>query len=150
MTGTHLPVVLAVSDGHGCEPRSEGGELTVERAPDRSGASALPHELWLDKHLAMSCGLWTDATDLETAQLNKYRLMARWAGVAAGSRVLDVGSGFGGMLRHLSEEHGVAAACGLDLSGEACRVAEGLGLRGVTVRNGDYRAFVPEIGRAHV
>ncbi|MEV8635707.1 class I SAM-dependent methyltransferase [Streptosporangium sp. NPDC051023] len=117
--------------------------MADERASDGFGTGPLSHELWLDKSLALSCGLWADATDLETAQLNKYRLMARWAGVTADSRVLDVGSGFGGMLRHLSEEHGVAAACGLDLSGEACQAAREPGLRGVTVRQGDYRAFTP-------
>ncbi|MFG1680087.1 SAM-dependent methyltransferase [Nonomuraea sp. NPDC049269] len=109
-----------------------------------SELDAAAHRRWLGKTMALSCGLWEGTNDLDAAQLAKYRLLSDWAKVTVQSRVLDVGSGYGGLLRYLSQEHGVAAACGVDASDEACREAGQLRLRGVTVHQGDYRAFTPD------
>ncbi|MEV0347205.1 YcaO-like family protein [Nonomuraea sp. NPDC050680] len=72
--------------------------------------NAAAHRRWLGKTMALSCGLWEGTNDLDTAQLAKYRLLSDWAEVTAQSRVLDVGSGNGGLLSYLSRERGVAAA----------------------------------------
>ncbi len=50
------------------------------------------------------------------------------AGIDAGSRVLDVGSGIGGPARHLAESTGCTVV-GIDLTAEYCRVAEALTAR---------------------
>ncbi|MEV1249323.1 class I SAM-dependent methyltransferase [Nonomuraea sp. NPDC049750] len=105
---------------------------------------AAAHRRWLGKSMALSCGLWEATNDLDAAQLAKFRLLSDWAEVSAQSRVLDVGSGYGGFLSYLSRERGVTAACGVDASDHACQEAEGLRLRGVTIHQGDYRAFNPD------
>ncbi|MEU7745515.1 class I SAM-dependent methyltransferase [Nonomuraea sp. NPDC049158] len=105
---------------------------------------AAAHRRWLGKTMALSCGLWEGTNDLDTAQLAKFGLLSDWAEVTAQPRVLDVGSGYGGLLSYLSRERGVAAACGVDASDHACREAEGLRLPGVTIHQGDYRAFTPD------
>ncbi len=87
-----------------------------------------------------------DAT-LETAQEHKYDLVARKLGLTPGRRLLDVGCGWGGMVRHAAKNYGVRAL-GVTLSSEqaawaTARIdAEGLGHL-AEVRHLDYRD-VPE------
>jgi cyclopropane-fatty-acyl-phospholipid synthase len=73
------------------------------------------YALWLDRSMTYSCGSWTAADTLELAQRRKYELVAGFAGVVPGLRVLDVGCGWGGFLSYLVEA-GVAHAHGLTLS----------------------------------
>ena len=80
--------------------------------------------LWLDETLTYSCALWSeepavaDAEPLQTAQLRKLDLFAVQAGIGPGSAVLDVGCGWGGMLRRATTVHGAASAHGLTLAQE--------------------------------
>jgi cyclopropane-fatty-acyl-phospholipid synthase len=96
--------------------------------PEHSGASAaeIQHHydlgndfygLWLDPSRTYSCALWNGAEDtLEAAQLRKLDYLANRVGARKGARVLDIGCGWGSMLRRLVEKHGVARAVGLTLS----------------------------------
>jgi cyclopropane-fatty-acyl-phospholipid synthase len=89
-----------------------------------------------------------DAT-LEEAQDYKYDLVARKLGLRPGMRLLDVGCGWGGMVRHAAREYGVRAL-GVTLSAEQAawgqRAIEQAGLSGLAeVRHLDYRD-VPETG----
>jgi cyclopropane-fatty-acyl-phospholipid synthase len=96
--------------------------------PEHSGASAaeIQHHydlgndfygLWLDPSRTYSCALWDGAEDtLEAAQLRKLDYLADGVRVRAGARVLDIGCGWGSMLRRLVEKYGVASAVGLTLS----------------------------------
>ncbi|MDQ3415840.1 MAG: class I SAM-dependent methyltransferase, partial [Actinomycetota bacterium] len=83
-----------------------------------------------------------DAT-LEQAQQAKYDLVARKLGLRPGMRLLDVGCGWGGMVRHAVREYGVQAI-GATLSAQQASWAqraierEGLGGR-AEVRHCDYR-----------
>ncbi len=83
-----------------------------------------------------------DAT-LEEAQATKYDLVARKLGLEPGMRLLDVGSGWGGMVRHAAREYGVHVV-GVTLSREQAAWAqdairgEGLEHR-AQVRFSDYR-----------
>ena len=98
----------------------------------------------LGSSLTYSCAVWTDdTTTLEQAQANKYELICRKLALEPGMRLLDVGSGWGGMLLHAAEHYGVRAV-GVTLSRPQAdlarkRVAE----RGLTdqieVRHGDFR-----------
>jgi cyclopropane-fatty-acyl-phospholipid synthase len=83
-----------------------------------------------------------DAT-LEEAQEHKYELVARKLGLQPGMRLLDVGCGWGGMVRHAAKHHGVQAL-GVTLSRKQAEwagkaIAED-GLTGTAeVRYADYR-----------
>ncbi|MCD0448231.1 cyclopropane-fatty-acyl-phospholipid synthase family protein [Actinocorallia sp. API 0066] len=97
------------------------------RDPGYRGASAVAIEhhydlgndffaLWLDDSLTYTCALWEPGDDLESAQRRKLEYLAEGAGATGAARVLDVGCGWGSMLRHLVEREGVAHATGLTLS----------------------------------
>jgi cyclopropane-fatty-acyl-phospholipid synthase len=60
---------------------------------------------------------------LEEAQANKYDLVARKIGLEPGMRLLDVGCGWGGMVRHAAKNYGVKAL-GVTLSREQAAWAQ--------------------------
>jgi cyclopropane-fatty-acyl-phospholipid synthase len=73
--------------------------------------------LWLDPQMVYSAALWTaDDQSLESAQRQKLLFHADAIGAREGMRVLDVGCGWGAMLRTSVEERKVATAIGLTLS----------------------------------
>lgn len=73
--------------------------------------------LWLDPTRTYSCALWDgDGDTLELAQLRKLDHLAEGARAPAAARVLDVGCGWGSMLRRLVEHHDVGHVTGLTLS----------------------------------
>src|SRR6185369_3651209 len=75
------------------------------------------YALWLDESLTYSCGLWyADDESLEAAQVNKIDWHLDQAGVVPGSRVLDVGCGWGGLMRRAVQQRRAAAVVGLSLS----------------------------------
>jgi cyclopropane-fatty-acyl-phospholipid synthase len=66
------------------------------------------YRIVLGPSLTYSCAVWTDDTStLEQAQANKYELICRKLGLEPGMRLLDIGCGWGGMLLHAAEHHGV-------------------------------------------
>ena len=87
--------------------------------------------------------VWTDDTSLETAQANKHELVCRKLGLEPGMRLLDIGCGWGSMVMHAAQHHGVHAV-GVTLSRPQadvarCRADEaGLADR-VEIRAVDYR-----------
>lgn len=59
-----------------------------------------------DPYMQYTCGrLSGTETTLEEAQLNKLKLIAEWLGVQTGTRHLDVGCGWGGLIRYFTERH---------------------------------------------
>ena len=65
------------------------------------------HSLW-GEHLHH--GYWIRGNESkETAQVQLIEHLARLAGIKSGSRVLDIGCGFGGSSLFLAKEYGVAA-----------------------------------------
>ncbi|HTW06922.1 MAG TPA: class I SAM-dependent methyltransferase [Acidimicrobiales bacterium] len=74
--------------------------------------------LWLDSRMVYSCALWPGDLDedLESAQLAKLAWHATAARADGAARVLDIGCGWGAMLRYLVEQRGVAHVTGLTLS----------------------------------
>jgi cyclopropane-fatty-acyl-phospholipid synthase len=104
------------------------------------------YRLLLDPHLAYSCGYWTCADEtytLHDAQTDKLELVCRKLDLRPGMRLLDVGCGWGSLVLHAAEHHGVRVT-GITLSRQQrdhvrARVeAAGLG-RMVEVRLQDYR-----------
>ncbi|OZV83005.1 SAM-dependent methyltransferase [Micromonospora echinospora] len=102
------------------------------------------YEKVLGASMTYTCALFRDPDDtLEQAQAAKYDLVAGKLALRPGMRLLDVGCGWGGMVRHAAREYGVRAV-GVTLSraqAEWARAAierEGLGSL-AEVRHLDYR-----------
>ena len=102
------------------------------------------YELVLGPSMTYTCAVFPKATaSLEEAQAEKYDLVARKLGLEPGMRLLDVGCGWGGMVRHAVKEYGVNAI-GVTLSkeqaswGQAAVEREGIADR-AQVRHSDYR-----------
>ncbi|HVV13804.1 cyclopropane-fatty-acyl-phospholipid synthase family protein [Amycolatopsis sp.] len=74
------------------------------------------YSLVLGPTMTYSCAVWDDnAKTLEDAQIAKVDLVARKLGLKPGSRVLDVGCGWGTFVTHAAREYG-ARAVGVTLS----------------------------------
>ncbi|HTZ35365.1 MAG TPA: cyclopropane-fatty-acyl-phospholipid synthase family protein [Stellaceae bacterium] len=81
------------------------------------------YELFLDRDRQYSCAYFLNPDDdIDTAQLNKRRHIAAKLLLRPGMRVLDIGSGWGGLALYLASECGVEVT-GLTLSSEQLKVA---------------------------
>jgi cyclopropane-fatty-acyl-phospholipid synthase len=81
------------------------------------------YELFLDEDRQYSCAYFADpGDDLDTAQRNKKRHLASKLLLAPGQRVLDIGSGWGGLAIYLARECDVEVT-GLTLSQEQLKIA---------------------------
>jgi cyclopropane-fatty-acyl-phospholipid synthase len=82
------------------------------------------YELFLDRDRQYSCAYFrTPADDLDTAQENKKRHIAAKLLLQPGQKVLDIGSGWGGLALYLATECGCDVT-GLTLSQEQHKVAQ--------------------------
>ncbi|HNQ06000.1 MAG TPA: class I SAM-dependent methyltransferase [Tetrasphaera sp.] len=102
------------------------------------------YELVLGPSMAYTCACYpSQGATLEQAQEFKFDLVCRKLGLRPGMRLLDVGCGWGGMVRHAVKNYGVRAL-GVTLSGEQAAYGqewierEGLGDL-AQIRHGDYR-----------
>lgn len=74
------------------------------------------YALWLDQRLVYSCAYFPTGTeDIDTAQLAKLEHLCRKLRLQPGERLLDIGCGWGALVRHAVEHHGVEAV-GITLS----------------------------------
>ncbi|MDQ1432774.1 MAG: cyclopropane-fatty-acyl-phospholipid synthase [Actinomycetota bacterium] len=134
-------------------PPPEEARLRGRRHSRTRDAAAIAHHydmsndfygMVLGPSLTYSCAVWyDDTTTLEDAQANKHELICRKLGLRPGMRLLDIGCGWGGMLLHAAEHHGVQAV-GVTLSRPQAELARkraaerGLGDL-VEVRHADFR-----------
>jgi len=97
------------------------------------------YQAMLGKRLVYSCGYWRDARDLDAAQEAKLDLCCRKLGLQAGMRLLDIGCGWGELLRFAAQRYGVSGV-GVTISVEQAAFARELcaGLP-VEIRVQDYR-----------
>jgi cyclopropane-fatty-acyl-phospholipid synthase len=106
------------------------------------------YEWVLGPSMAYTCACYPKSdSNLEEAQANKFDLVARKLGLREGMRLLDVGCGWGGMVRHAAREYGVKAL-GVTLSAQqALWAQQAIDREGLSklaeVRHLDYRD-VPE------
>jgi cyclopropane-fatty-acyl-phospholipid synthase len=102
------------------------------------------YALWLDPARVYSCAYFADPeASLAEAQQAKLELICRKLQLAPGMRLLDIGCGWGALILHAAERHGVEAV-GITLSenqhAHVRREIERRGLAGrVEVRLEDYR-----------
>ena len=135
------------------EPPPEEVRLHGRRHSKARDAAAISHHydvsnafyrLVLGPSMTYSCAVFHDPSDtLEAAQANKYELICRKLGLEPGMRLLDVGCGWGGMVMHAAEHHGVRAV-GVTISRRQAelaekRVAEAGLSKEVEIRVQDYR-----------
>ena len=138
---------------HRVDPPPEESHLHGRRHSKTRDAAAISHHydvsnafyrLVLGPSLTYSCAVFGSPDDtLEQAQANKYELICRKLGLAPGMRLLDVGCGWGGMVLHAAERHGVQAV-GVTISARQAELAEKrVGEAGLTdrvqIRLEDYR-----------
>jgi cyclopropane-fatty-acyl-phospholipid synthase len=103
------------------------------------------YALVLGPSMVYSCAVWdTPETGLDAAQAAKLDLVCRKLGLAPGSRLLDVGCGWGSMAIHAAQHYG-ATVVGITLSEEQARMArKRVAEAGLTdkidIRVQDYRA----------
>ncbi len=74
------------------------------------------YQLWLDTTCSYSCALWEDAETLEEAQIKKLDYHITQAGAQEAQHVLDIGCGWGSILKRLVNQYHVKQAVGLTLS----------------------------------
>jgi cyclopropane-fatty-acyl-phospholipid synthase len=141
----HLPRWRRLVEGFRHSPERDG--KVIQHHYDVSNRF---YELVLGPSMTYTCALYpTGSETLEEAQHAKYDLVARKLDLQPGQRLLDVGCGWGGMVRHAAREYGVRGL-GVTLSREQAEWAqqknqeEGLDHL-VEVRHLDYRK-VPETG----
>lgn len=125
------------------QPRGGATRRAIEHHYDVSSDF---YRLWLDERMVYSGALWEGPphADLEAAQLAKLGWHASAARAEGAQRVLDVGCGWGAMLRYLTEERGVAHATGLTLSSAQESVAREMVDGRAEVRLEDWRDHRPE------
>jgi cyclopropane-fatty-acyl-phospholipid synthase len=148
-----LARLLGVKTLRPLPPPPEEARLRGRRHSKARDASAIAHHydvsndfyrIVLGPSMTYSCGVWpTVGAGLETAQATKYELVCRKLGLEPGMRLLDVGCGWGGMVMHAAQHHGVRAI-GITLSrrqaewARRCVHEAGLDDR-VEIRVQDYR-----------
>jgi cyclopropane-fatty-acyl-phospholipid synthase len=148
-----LARLLGIKTLRPLSPPPEEARLRGRRHSKARDASAVAHHydvsndfyrIVLGPSMTYSCGVWpTVGAGLETAQATKYELVCRKLGLEPGMRLLDVGCGWGGMVMHAAQHHGVHAI-GITLSRRqaewARRRAHEAGLDDrVEIRVQDYR-----------
>lgn len=102
------------------------------------------YELWLDREMVYSCAYFRhEAESLDEAQRAKLDLICRKLRLLPGERLLDVGCGWGGLIRYAARHYGVHAL-GITLSpAQASYARERIAAEGLsdrcTVEVRDYR-----------
>ena len=115
----HLPRWRRVVEGFRHSPVRDG--KVIQHHYDVSNRF---YELVLGPSMTYTCALFpTGSETLEEAQHAKYDLVARKLDLQPGQRLLDVGCGWGGMVRHAAREYGVRAL-GVTLSREQAEWAQ--------------------------
>jgi cyclopropane-fatty-acyl-phospholipid synthase len=102
------------------------------------------YQLVLGPSLTYSCAVFGSADDrLEDAQARKHELVAGKLGLGPGKRFLDVGCGWGSMVIHAAQHHGVQAVGVTVSEQQAARARERVAEAGLTdrveIRLQDYR-----------
>ena len=101
----------------------------------------------LDEYMTYSCGYWKDAQTLDEAQEAKLDLICRKLQLEKGMTVLDIGCGWGSLMKYAAEKYGVSCV-GLTVSREQVKLGEQL-CEGLPIEFvlQDYRKFEGKFDR---
>lgn len=103
------------------------------------------YRLWLDSSLTYSCAIRESTDDtLETAQERKLRFHLDAIDAGKAASVLDIGCGWGAILKRLAETHRVERSVGLTLSDEQAAFVQSHGYPGVEVRTENWMHYEPD------
>lgn len=153
-----LPRGRRGSPAHGTPTSAPAGGAPWRRhTPDRDAQSVRAHydvgnafyALWLDRAMVYSCAYFEPGTDdLELAQQAKLELLCRKLRLRPGQQLLDVGCGWGALVRYAALHHGVRAQ-GITLSRQQAELAnERIARAGLadrcTVCVADYRELAAD------
>lgn len=155
-----LPFLFARADRTSAEhafggkqrPRADAGRDDAAQVQFHYDLSNAFYGLFLDPERQYSCAYFpTWEASLEVAQQAKLAMICRKLRLAPGDRFLDIGCGWGGLICHAAQHHGVQAH-GVTLSQAQFDFAREkiarLGLQDrVTVELKDYRALDGEYDR---
>lgn len=115
---------------HGEQARAELHGRTHSKTRDQQAVSFhydLSNEfysLWLDPEMVYSCAYFKSMNDsLESAQIQKLDHICRKLSLRPGERLLDIGCGWGGLIRHAAKYYGVNAV-GITLSRQQLDLAQ--------------------------
>ena len=97
------------------------------------------YECMLDRRMVYSCARWENATGLDEAQKAKLDFVCRKLRLQPGMTLLDIGCGWGGLVKYAAQTHGVKVV-GITLSRQQMTLAQEVckGLP-VEIRLQDYR-----------
>ena len=94
---------------------------------------------FLDKYNQYSCGYFLGCEDLAQAQINKMNMIAAKLNLSPSDHVLDIGFGWGGLAKYISETVGCHVT-GINISSEQIKYArESLKESRVKIFNCDFR-----------
>jgi cyclopropane-fatty-acyl-phospholipid synthase len=149
---------LRLPGHHGAGSRGAPGNRAAGRGVRRNSAATITHHydvgndfyrLWLDPEMVYSCAYFKDpAQPLAEAQADKLDHICRKLRLAPGQTLLDIGCGWGALLRWAARHYGVRAH-GITLSPSQRKEALARTHRAalsdrVTIALADYRDLPPE------
>ncbi len=103
------------------------------------------YSLWLDRSLTYSCALRDNPDDtLETAQERKLKFHLSAIRAERARSVLDIGCGWGSILKCLADNHRVPRSVGLTLSEDQAAFVRSCGYPGVEVRTENWMHYEPD------
>jgi cyclopropane-fatty-acyl-phospholipid synthase len=100
-------------------------------------------ELWLDKRMNYTCGVYEDTDDLEQAQVNKLNWLHDAAKLSPEKRLLDIGCGWGACIEYMAVEKGVKSVSGITLSRSQNAEIEKRQIPGANVNVVSYQDYTP-------
>lgn len=106
------------------------------------------YELWLDEHMLYTGAYYpTPELTLEQAQIEKLDLHIKQAALGPNDRLLDIGCGWGGLMKRAADTVDLDSAMGLTLSDEQARYIEadqGCRAKGIRVQVQSWEDHLPE------
>ncbi|MCF7872296.1 cyclopropane fatty acyl phospholipid synthase [Candidatus Woesearchaeota archaeon] len=105
------------------------------------------YKAMLDKYMNYSCGYWKKAKTLDQAQLDKMDLICKKLKLKKGMTLLDIGCGWGGLLKYAAQKYGVKGH-GVTVSKEQAKLArENCKGLPITIEVIDYRKLDKKFDR---